>query len=174
METALYEVYETFLDTLTSIWTERFAETWSVGTLRLGYRWGDGTDVGGECSLTGIKGHLCFSFTAPRFASPSIQCNDGVFNNFGSWRNIGLTFLGGVYLVLNIPSWLLGLKNGDKDMLFFGILDRTEEEMAEWWPAMQKRVPLPYYEERMFLRLQCDMRERGIKLRHLLAQLAWL
>jgi hypothetical protein len=61
-------------------------------------------------------------------------------------EDIGITFLGGVYPRIRIPAVALDGRANGGHVRFYGILERTDEEMAERRPEVQKRGPLPYYE----------------------------
>jgi hypothetical protein len=133
--------------TYTELWTERFSQTWCASTLRLGCPRGNGTSVEAICSLAVLVdgGHfnIKFPYKTPYHASLEGQFNNGFHERYDV-EDIGLTFLGGVYLRMSIPAAALGGAAEHGGVFFFGILDRTQEMVG--CPASRKRGPLPYFE----------------------------
>ncbi|CAA9966849.1 hypothetical protein PTMSG1_10208 [Pyrenophora teres f. maculata] len=122
------------------LWTAQSAPTWSAGTLRLGYRWGQsGGMVGLEFTITGID-HVFTTVV-------DIEGKEaGHAHAFGTHTLV--VFVGGPYIGLQIAKGYLGveLEAGEDPLIqFHGILDRTEEEMYKWGSGMPERKRYPYY-----------------------------
>ncbi|KAI4706530.1 hypothetical protein J4E89_008597 [Alternaria sp. Ai002NY15] len=118
--------------------TENSSHSWRTGTIRLGQRWGDGKGPGAEINLFYNNRRVSFAYTAPKF--PSRQTCRGYWHYLGIEVEVRITFLGGAYLIIELPDI-----DCHGTVQLVGILDRDEEEMAEWWPGTPEWKPQPHY-----------------------------
>jgi hypothetical protein len=93
------------------------------------------TAVGAECDITGLNNLWQLPYTTPEKASLEPQSNYA-FAPDGTRTNISHAFFAGGYLTMKIPGRVFGEREDeypDGHFHFYGILDRTEEEMEVEW-----------------------------------------
>jgi len=117
-----------------TLWTDHFASTWTAGKVYFGKTWGYDGDLGGTCAIPGLERPLTFGYREAvdrTFQGELKWVNGSMKSRNEGTKGIHLWFLMGPYMVITIPAEkLCGLAKKDDHYVFFGILDRMEEDMA--------------------------------------------